>query len=112
MVTHSYIPQRGDFVWLTLDPTRGHEQKGRRPALVLSPIEYNAKAGLILVCPITSQVKGYPFEAPFLFKGVMNAILVDQIRSVDWRERNISFIKKCEQSVMSEVFQKLLLILE
>src|SRR5208282_3786959 len=60
----AYIPQRGDAVWITLDPQAGHEQAGRRPALVLSPSAYNGRVGLALLCPITSQVKGYPFGVP------------------------------------------------
>ncbi len=83
-----YVPGRGDLVWLNFTPQAGHEQAGHRPALVLSPAPYNDKTGLMLCCPITSQVKGYPFEvllspdAP-----VRGAVLSDQLRSVDWRAR-------------------------
>src|SRR5438093_12343161 len=83
-----YIPDRGDAVWITLDPQAGHEQAGRRPALVLSPAAYNGKVGLALLCPITSQVKGYPFEVgmPDGLK-VAGVALADQVNSLDWRAR-------------------------
>ena len=84
----AYVPRRGDVVWLTFNPQAGHEQAGRRPAVVLSPNAYNAKVGLALLCPITSQVKGYPFEV-LLPHGlpVSGAILADQIKSLDWQAR-------------------------
>ena len=84
-----YCPKRGDLVWLEFSPQAGHEQGGRRPALVLSPESYNGKVGLALACPVTSQVKGYPFEVP-VPSGlpVSGVILVDQVRSLDWRARN------------------------
>jgi mRNA interferase MazF len=88
-----YVPERGDAVWITLDPQAGHEQAGRRPALVLSPSAYNGRVGLALLCPITSQVKGYPFEVPlpgrFLVKGVVGA---DQVKSLDWSARQATRI--------------------
>src|SRR5437588_10120158 len=84
----AYVPERGDAVWITLDPQAGHEQAGRRPALVLSPSAYNGRVGLALFCPITSQVKGYPFEVPLPaglpIAGVVGA---DQVKSLDWRVR-------------------------
>src|SRR5947199_10236049 len=84
----SYIPERGDAVWISLDPEAGHEQAGRRPALVLSPSSYNRKAELALVCPITNQVKGYPFEVAVpQGLAVSGVILADQVKSLDWRER-------------------------
>lgn len=112
MVKHPYVPRKGDIVWMTLHPTRGHKQKGRHPALVLSPQEYNAQAGLVLVCPLSTRVKNYPFEVELVFKGSDGAILVDQIRSIDWRVRKVIYVKKCEQSVMAEVQQKLLILIE
>src|SRR5947199_8244601 len=89
----SYIPERGDAVWITLDPQAGHEQAGRRPALVLSPAAYNGKVGLALLCPITSQVKGYPFEVglPAGLK-VGGVALADQVKSLDWRARKATLI--------------------
>lgn len=90
--------RRGDIVWLDFTPTKGHEQAGKRPAIVISPEEYNTKAGLMLVCPITSKVKGYPFEVRVQGK-IRGVILVDQIRSVDWRERNARFIESSPAAV-------------
>src|SRR5438067_4938950 len=83
-----YVPERGDVVWLAFDPQAGHEQAGRRPAIVLSPAVYNGRSGLALCCPITSQVKGYPFEVaipPGL--SIAGVILADQVKSLDWRAR-------------------------
>jgi mRNA interferase MazF len=81
-----YVPQRGDIIWLTLSPQLGHEQAGRRPALVLSDAQYNAKVGLAVVCPVTRQVKGYPFEVPLPAGcAIEGVVLADQVRSVDWR---------------------------
>ena len=104
MVTkRSYIPERGDIVWLNFNPVRGHEQNGRRPALIVSPKKYNEKSGLALVCPTTSKVKGYPFEVEFKTKAVQGVILVDQIRSVDWAERNAERIGNASEAVITEV---------
>src|SRR5207247_3798498 len=84
----TYVPERGDAVWITLDPQAGHEQAGRRPALVLSPLAYNSRVGLALLCPLTNQVKGYPFEVE-LPEGlpVAGAVLADQVKNLDWRAR-------------------------
>src|SRR5437660_9952142 len=83
-----YVPSRGDAVWITLNPQAGHEQSGRRPALVLSPSAYNGRVGLALLCPITSQVKGYPFEVT-LPHGlpITGVVLADEVKSLDWRAR-------------------------
>ena len=87
MVTR-YVPERGDVVWLNFTPQAGHEQAGHRPALVLSPAAYNGKTGLMLCCPITSQVKGYPFEVQLSpDAGVRGVVLSDQVKSLDWRAR-------------------------
>jgi len=102
-----YCPQRGDVVWLSFNPQAGHEQAGRRPALVLSPGSYNQKVGLALFCPITSQVKGYPFEVViadgFEISGV---ILSDQIKSLDWRKRKAVFLCSIPESLIREVLGK------
>ena len=83
-----YVPDRGDVVWLNFTPQAGHEQAGHRPALVVSPASYNGKTGLMLCCPITSRVKGYPFEVPLdSGAGVEGVVLSDQIKSLDWRAR-------------------------
>lgn len=104
----SYVPARGDAVWITLDPQAGHEQAGRRPALVLSPTAYNARVGLALLCPITSQVKGYPFEVA-LPEGlaVSGVALADQVKSLDWRARKASRICAVPEEVVAQVLRKL-----
>lgn len=103
-----YTPERGDLVWITLDPQAGHEQAGRRPALVLSPAAYNGRVGLVLCCPITSQVKGYPFEVP-LPEGlpVTGVVGADQVKSLDWRARQVSPICAVPAEVVAEVMRRL-----
>ena len=104
----AYCPQRGDIVWLSFSPQTGHEQAGHRPALVLSPREYNQKVGLALFCPITSQVKGYPFEVVLPRDlPVSGAVLADQIKSLDWKMRKASLCAKLSPSVFDEVIAKL-----
>lgn len=104
----AHVPDRGDLVWLTFDPQTGHEQRGRRPALALSPKAYNARVGLALFCPITSQVKGYPFEVPMPEKGpITGVVLSDQVRSLDWRARNSRLAGKAPDRVVDEVLGKL-----
>jgi len=98
-----YAPERGDLIWLDFNPVRGHEQNGRRPALAVSPKKYNAKSGLALVCPITSQIKGYPFEVMFKAKAIQGAILADQIRSVAWKERRTEKIDMVSEAIVAEV---------
>jgi mRNA interferase MazF len=83
-----YLPDAGDIVWLQFTPQAGHEQAGRRPAVVLSPKAYNVKAGLMVCVPITSQIKGYPFEVVLRGRGALGAALADQVKSLDWRARN------------------------
>ena len=104
----TYVPRCGDVVWITLNPQAGHEQGGRRPALALSPESYNGKTGLAIFCPITNQIKGYPFEV-LIPKGlpVAGAILSDQVKSLDWRARNAELICILPDETISEVFQKL-----
>jgi len=104
----SYIPQRGDLVWLTFQPQEGHEQTGRRPALVLSPSAYNGRVGLALFCPVTSRVKGYPFEVLVPENiSVSGAILADQVKCLDWRTRNAEFICILPDRAIGEVLAKL-----
>jgi mRNA interferase MazF len=83
----AYVPERGDIVWLSFDPQAGHEQAGHRPALVLSPRAYNGKIGLMLCCPMTTKIKGYPFEVA-ISGATPSVALADQIKSFDWRARN------------------------
>ena len=104
----AYVPDSGDIVWITFNPQAGHEQAGRRPALVLSPAAYNGKVGLAILCPITSQVKGYPFEVA-LPDGleISGVILSDQVKSLDWKARKAEFGSKLPSSTLNEVVQKL-----
>jgi mRNA interferase MazF len=99
----NYIPQRGDVVWINM-----HPQAGRRPAIVLSPRSYNEKVGLALFCPVTNQIKGYPFEViiPSRLK-ITGAILSDQVKSLDWKIRNTEYLSKVPESVVLEIFKKL-----
>jgi len=104
----NYIPQCGDVVRISLNPQAGHEQAGRRPAVVLSPRSYNGKTGLAILCPITSHIKGYPFEV-ILPAGlpVTGAILSDQVKNLDWRARNAELVCTLPDDTISEVLQKL-----
>jgi mRNA interferase MazF len=104
----AYIPERGDAVWITLDPQAGHEQAGRRPALVLSPSAYNGRVGLALFCPITSRVKSYPFEVP-LPPGlpVAGVVGADQVKRLDWRARKATRIGAVSEEVVVQVVQRL-----
>jgi len=104
----AYIPERGDAVWITLDPQVGHEQAGRRPALVLSPSAYNGRVGLALFCPITSKVKGYPFEVPLpTGSPVLGVVGADQVKSLDWRARKAARIGAVSAEVVNQVLQRL-----
>ena len=109
----SYEPERGDIVWIVFIPQSGHEQAGRRPAIVLSPQKYNSRSGLIICCPITSQEKKYPFEVkipPGLI--ISGVILADQVKSLDWRARQAEFVCKLPQSAIEEVADKISLLIK
>jgi mRNA interferase MazF len=108
----AYVPRRGDVVWINLNPQAGHEQAGRRPAVVLSPQSYNNKVGLAILCPITTQPRGYPFEV-LLPAGlpVAGAVLSDQGKSLDWRARHAELICALPAETMSETLQKLATLL-
>src|SRR5438477_8221704 len=104
----AYTPDSGDIVWIMFNPQAGHEQAGHRPALVLSPKAYNGKVGLALLCPITSQVKGYPFEVKIpQGLGIAGVILADQVKSLDWRARQAELIDKLPGEVVGDVLRKL-----
>jgi|SRR5882724_7535719 len=104
----AYVPDRADAVWITLHPQAGHEQAGRRPALVLSPASYNGKVGLAIVCPITNQIKGYPFEVLVpAGLSISGAVLSDQAKSLDWRARKAELICKVPSAVVADVVKKL-----
>ena len=107
-----YVPERGDVVWITLNPQAGHEQAGRRPAVVLSPGAYNAKVGLAILCPITNQVKGYPFEVEIpAGLPVTGAIWADQVKSLDWRARQAEWMCALPNEIVAEVLRKVEVLL-
>lgn len=109
----AYVPNQGDLIWLTFNPQAGHEQAGRRPALVLSPASYNGKVGLAILCPITSQEKGYPFEVKIpAGLGVTGVILADQAKSMDWRVRQAEYIAQLPVRIHQQVLAKLTVLLE
>lgn len=112
MVNKEYTPKRGDVIWITLNPQAGHEQAGRRPALVLSPESYNEKVGLVIICPLTNQLKGYPFEVQ-IPRGypVTGAVLSDQIKSLDWHTREAEHICTLPPHTVAEVIQKIKILL-
>jgi len=112
VAARSYIPDRGEAVWISFNPQAGHEQAGHRPAVILSPKAYNRKVGLALLCPITSQVKGYPFEVeiPDGYE-VHGVILSDQVKSLDWRARSAELICMLPEEVVREVLAKVLTLL-
>lgn len=104
----NYVPERGDAIWINFNPQAGHEQAGKRPAIILSPQSYNKKVGLCLLCPITNQIKGYPFEVSIPAGiGVAGVVLSDQAKSLDWQVRNAEFIAKLPETVTNEVVKKL-----
>jgi len=105
-----YIPEKGDIVWLNFSPQTGHEQQGKRPAVVISPQEYNKKTGLALFCPITNKQKGYPFEVNIETGIIIGVVLSDQIKSLDWQQRNIQFSEKATKDEMNEIIKKLSLL--
>ncbi|MCI0548797.1 MAG: endoribonuclease MazF [Candidatus Rokubacteria bacterium] len=107
-----HVPRRGDIVWLSFTPQAGHEQAGRRPALVLSPAAYNRKVGLALLCPITSRVKGYPFEVPVpQGLAVTGVVLADQVKSLDWRARRAEFVDRLPDVDVSKVLDLVMALL-
>lgn len=104
----AYVPEHGDVVWIDFNPQAGHDQAGRRPAIVLSPNSYNGKVGLCLLCPITNKAKGYPFEVSIpADSGVTGVVLSDQAKSLDWRVRNAEFIAELPEAVTDEALKKL-----
>ena len=109
----AYVPERGDIVWLQFDPQAGQEQSGLRPAFVVSPRAYNRKVGLALFCPITSRVKGYPFEVPLPPGGkARGAILSDQLKSLDWKARRASRFDGASAEVVHEVTARVLALVD
>ena len=105
-MTAGYVPDAGDIVWLSLDPQAGHAQAGHRPALVLSPARYNGPRGMMICCPMTSRIKGYPFEV-VESDDPPSAVLADQVRSLDWRARNATRKGKISPAALAEVQAKI-----
>ena len=106
-MSRRYVPDSGDVVWLEFDPQAGHEQAGHRPALVISPASYNGKTGLMVYCPMSSQVKGHPFEVALEIDGIPGAVLSDQVKSIDWKIRNAKKKAVAPASVMTHVRAKI-----
>ena len=102
-----YVPDRGHLIWLNFNPQLGHEQTGRRPAMVLSPARYNGTTDLAIICPITSRVKGYPFEVRISARTVSGVVLADAVRSVDWVQRKAEFIEAAPPEALIKTFQTL-----
>lgn len=102
-----YIPDEGDIVWLNFTPQSGHEQAGRRPAVVLSPKAYNRRAGLILCVPVTNQIKGYPFEVVLSGAGATGAALADQVKSLDWQARQAERKGTATMAELAEIRAKI-----
>jgi mRNA interferase MazF len=98
-----YVPEAGDIAWLDFDPQAGREQARRRPALVLTDQAYNRASGLVLVCPLTSRRKPYPFALPLTVDKVEGAVLVDHLKSMDWEARNIAFHSKADPALLGKV---------
>ena len=98
-----FVPDAGDIVWLEFSPQAGHEQAGHRPALVLSPSAYNSKTGTMLCCPMTTQIKGYPFEVIIHAKGTSGVVLSDQVKNLDWRARKATLKGKASVEELDEV---------
>lgn len=98
-----YVPDAGDLVWLDFDPQAGREQGRRRPALVLTQQNYNRASGLIVVCPLTSKRKPYPFALPVDLNKVEGAVLVDHLKSLDWKARNAKFHSKADPALVKKV---------
>jgi mRNA interferase MazF len=105
-MVRSYVPEAGDVVWLEFDPQAGREQAGRRPAVVLTPGIYNKKTSLMICCPLTTQIKGYPFEVVVEIDGVQSVILSDQVKSMDWKIRKAKFKAKVPIDALAEVRAK------
>ncbi len=106
-MAHRFVPDAGDIVWLEFSPQAGHEQAGHRPALVLSAASYNSKTGTMVCCPMTTQIKGYPFEVILHAKGVSSAVLSDQVKNLDWRARKATPKGKVSEEEMNEVRGKI-----
>lgn len=109
----TYVPDRGDLVWLDFNPQAGHEQAGRRPALIVTPKIYNQRTSLCLACPITTKVKGYPFEVALPGKAaVAGVILADQLKNLDWRVRRAERLGTVDEKTMGSVLDLIMSLIE
>ena len=106
-MSRTFVPDAGDIVWLQFDPQAGHEQAGHRPALVLSPAAYNGKTGLMQCCPMTTQIKGYPFEVR-IAGDTDSAVLADQVKSLDWRAQRAKLKGRISAAELAEVRAKVM----
>lgn len=106
-MSRAFVPGAGDIVWLQFDPEAGHEQAGHRPVLVLSPAAYNGKTGLMLCCPMTTQIKGYPFEVR-IAGDTDSSVLADQVKSLDWRARRAKLKSRISAAELAEVRAKVM----
>ena len=111
MVNLNYVPEKGDLVWLDFNPQAGHEQKGRCPAICISQKKYNQKIGLALFCPITSHIKGYPFEIVLDNHSINGCILSDQVKNLDYRQRHCDFIEKATEEEINSVVDNIKLLI-
>ena len=109
-MARAYIPSAGDVVWISFTPQAGREQAGHRPAVVLSPAAYNVKTSLMVCCPMTTQVKGYPFEVP-VSGARPSAVLADQVKSVDWRQRRAMRKGRITDAELAEVRGKIIALI-
>lgn len=112
MVNSSFVPEKGDLVWLEFNPQAGHEQQGHRHAICISQKIYNQKTGLALFCPITSHVKGYPFEVVLENHSINGCILSDQVKNLDYVQRKCSFIEKASKDEINSVIENIKLMIE
>ena len=108
----AYVPETGDVVWLDFDPQAGHEQAGHRPALVISPASYNGKTGLMVCCPMSTKIKGHPFEVVTQVEGVDCAVLSDQVKSLDWKVRHAKKKSVISEDVLVHVRAKMKALLQ
>ncbi len=108
----NYVPERGDIVKLDLSPTRGHEQRGHRPMMVITLKKFNRASGRMLICPITRTIREDPFEVPIDTLEVRGVVLPDQIRTIDWNARKPKFVANSPQNVLDEVIRKIRLLID
>lgn len=111
MIKPLFVPDTGNIIWLNFTPQSGHEQAGRRPAVVLSPASYNQRSGLLVCVPITNQIKGYPFEVVLSGKGASGAALADQVKSLDWLTRKAELKAQASLGEINEIKTKIKLLL-